>query len=252
MVDPRSLDLLAAAMLPAEETLDLGGWLVRVSPHLPFRRCNAVLPYGRADAAAARGENTPATPELTEPELSERIADVERHYRQQRCQPRFQLVPGHSPANLDIVLSGRGYVIEAPVDVLVADPATVSRSMVSLRFDVHVEVRDRLDRDLAERLCGSGAQVLGRALAYDRLIGAAGSRGVVALARRGPAVLSVGFAVSHQGWVGIFGMYTSGPQRRQGGAAAVLNGLSGWAAEQGAQGLMLQVETDNAPALALY
>jgi GNAT superfamily N-acetyltransferase len=236
--DPHVLDLLAAEMLPAEETIDLDGWLVRLSPGLPFRRCNAVLPYPAAGGPAV--------------DIDDRIAEVEQHYDRVERSPRFQLVPGHAPADLDVRLADRGYVIEAPVDVLVADPAVVARSAVSRRFDVRGEVRPRLGRDAAERLYAPHPSFRDRAAAYDDVIGQAQGRGVVAVARRGSVLLSAAFAVKVRGWVGIFGMSTPQVWRRQGGAAAVLYALASWAAEQGAQGMLLQVESDSSAALALY
>jgi ribosomal protein S18 acetylase RimI-like enzyme len=47
-------------------------------------------------------------------------------------------------------------------------------------------------------------------------------------------------------------MRTRLPFRKRGFARRVLERLAGWAAAAGAEGLYLQVEDDNAPALGLY
>ncbi len=53
-------------------------------------------------------------------------------------------------------------------------------------------------------------------------------------------------------WLGVHSMVTDPSYRRQGLARRVLAALAEWGAEQGATTLWLHVETDNAPAIALY
>jgi ribosomal protein S18 acetylase RimI-like enzyme len=53
-------------------------------------------------------------------------------------------------------------------------------------------------------------------------------------------------------WLGLHGLYVDPDARRQGLATAVLAALLEWGAEHGATTVWLHVETDNAPAIALY
>src|SRR3954469_20591084 len=73
-----------------------------------------------------------------------------------------------------------------------------------------------------------------------------------ASALSGGRVVAVGRGVLDDGWVGVFGMATLPEARRTGAARAILAALAGWAAERSAEGVYLQVEGDNAPALSLY
>ncbi|HET6165590.1 MAG TPA: GNAT family N-acetyltransferase [Marmoricola sp.] len=53
-------------------------------------------------------------------------------------------------------------------------------------------------------------------------------------------------------WLGVHDLFVEPEHRRQGLARAVMAALLDWGAEQGATTIWLHVETDNAPAIALY
>jgi N-acetylglutamate synthase len=53
-------------------------------------------------------------------------------------------------------------------------------------------------------------------------------------------------------WLGVHGLQVVPEHRGRGHATALMAALLGWGAEQGATTVWLHVETDNAPALALY
>lgn len=64
--------------------------------------------------------------------------------------------------------------------------------------------------------------------------------------------IAVGRAVADTGWAGVFGMATLPAARRRGAARSILFAIAGWAVNQGAPHLYLQVERDNAAARDLY
>jgi ribosomal protein S18 acetylase RimI-like enzyme len=64
--------------------------------------------------------------------------------------------------------------------------------------------------------------------------------------------IATGAAVLEDDWLGVHGLAVDAEHRRRGLAIAVLAELVEWGAERGARTVWLQVETDNAPALALY
>ena len=93
---------------------------------------------------------------------------------------------------------------------------------------------------------------LGLTAAASGILERIGPPAAYALAALDGRPAAVGRAVAERGWAGVFGMATLPAARRRGAAAAVLAALAGWAADQGAAGVYLQVEPDNPAALALY
>jgi GNAT superfamily N-acetyltransferase len=77
-----------------------------------------------------------------------------------------------------------------------------------------------------------------------------GSKGRAAFARIGGVAVGRGVAVD--GWLGITSMVTVPHARRGGHARAIVGALVAWARERGCTQALLQVESTNAPARALY
>jgi GNAT superfamily N-acetyltransferase len=64
--------------------------------------------------------------------------------------------------------------------------------------------------------------------------------------------VATALGVSDGDWAGVFSLLTRPAWRGRGAGRALLGALARWAASRGARRLYLQVERDNAPALALY
>jgi ribosomal protein S18 acetylase RimI-like enzyme len=64
--------------------------------------------------------------------------------------------------------------------------------------------------------------------------------------------VAVGRGVVVDGWLGITSMATAPDARRRGHARAIVHALARWAQSLGATGALLQVESTNEPARALY
>jgi GNAT superfamily N-acetyltransferase len=231
MADVRLLDELAANATAPGPAQVVDGWRLRVAPELPFRRSNAVVPFG-----------APA-PTL---DVTARIEVVERFYRDRGLPVRFQLSPAAEPGDLDARLAARGYTIDAPVDIYVAPTVRVLGQAGADLTPVNVEAA--VDPDWIAAFGENRARLEG----YAALLAAIEPRSAVAFVDLDGVPAAIGFGVLERGWVGIFGMVTRSDVRRRGGARAVLDALAIWAADQSAHGLYLQVETDNAPARVLY
>ena len=63
---------------------------------------------------------------------------------------------------------------------------------------------------------------------------------------------AVGRGVVHRGWLGITSMVTVPEARRRGHARAIVSALASWAVDRGCTHALLQVESTNEPARALY
>lgn len=270
----RRLDEIAANATPAALTSVIDGWLCKRARDLPFRRANAVLPpMGAGRDPAATGEA---------------LVAIEDWYGATDQRVLIQ-VSSADPASddLDALLAERGYGVEAPVDLMVGDlgevaglarPAArfcdVAEGTIKAKADGHrrpfaleTSVHGGTDPAWAR----SGHQVHGasgpsneRTAGYRRMLQPLGRRALEASAstREGADVASspvrtdlvgVGYALAEQEWMGLFGMFTSPEWRGRRVATALVLALAEHAAAHDlAEHVYLQVETDNAPAQALY
>jgi len=178
--------------------------------------------------------------------LGQRIARAESFYRARQLVPTFQVGTESRPLELDAELAARGYVVEAPVAVQVAESAHVARGPCV----VEVEVRDQLTDDWFE-LSGRRGRFASVHGIYRGLLQRIGERALFAAARVEGDVAAVGLGVRGSGWLGISSMFTSPAYRRQGAAGSILSALATHAASE-CRNIYLQVERDNVPARRLY
>lgn len=274
----RWLDEIATNATPAPRTTLIDGWLCKQAPDLPFRRANAVLPpigAGRDPATTAGA-----------------LAAIEDWYGATDQRILIQVSSADpAAADLDALLAARGYGIEAPVDLMIGDPRVVSeRARPAARFCDVVDAwsKENLDgllhrRSFIEVQYGGGCteawvnQCLlvhdddvrsrERTLGYGRMLEGIGRGALACVAISDPAVFSdldssapsdrriagIGFGVIQAEWAGLFGMYTAPSWRGYGVGSMLVQALAGFVNDHDQlQGLYLQVETDNAPAQALY
>jgi len=219
----RLIDELTANATAATTVQLVDGWLLRAAPEYPFRRCNSALPYG-GDRAG----------------LEARIDMVEDFYRERDLPARFQMSPAVLPVGLDDTLETRGYEIEEPTLVLVADtPRVIAQTM-------QAEAREiTFGEGIDEFWVAEYASAFGDDdAARDRL------RAYAHLLRHlGPAV---GLGVLERGWTGVYAMGTRKKARRRGAATSVLHALARWGHSRDAAHMYLQVEAMNDGARQLY
>lgn len=224
------------------------GWLLRAAPDLPFRRSSSVAPL-RSVALD---------------DLDQRLAGVGAFAARHGIEARIQMAPPPSGEErsldaLDAALEARGWAVEAPVTVMVGDPAVVAE-----------RCGDRPHLQAAVRPAGTTAPPpwagwdagtgrspspeITRLTAYERLLAGIGPAGswVSSGPDGDPVPTTVAAAVVERGWVGVFGMVTRPGARRLGGATAALSTIASWALAQGCTGLYLQVEVGNEAARTLY
>ncbi|HJZ61562.1 MAG TPA: GNAT family N-acetyltransferase [Miltoncostaeaceae bacterium] len=224
--DVRVLEGLAARAWPALLAEPLDGWTLRFSVGAG-RRANSVLPL---DAGEVLG-------------LGERIGAGERFYAARGVPARFQVSPAATPPGLEKALRRRGYRIDAPTDVLVADLDQLARE-ASPRAAA-VAIRSAPDRAWLEawERGGPSAEAMLRLVPHPSAFASlAGGDGAEAIGR----------GAVEGSWLGVFDMATRPGARRRGAATAVLAALARWGREAGARRAYLQVETANEGARAFY
>jgi ribosomal protein S18 acetylase RimI-like enzyme len=242
-VDPtdlRHLDEIAADATPAAIEQEVAGWWCKADPDLPFRRANVARPplgVGH-DAEAVR-----------------RSLAVVRSWYAARGQRLIVQVSAADPAAaaLDQRLAAAGLAIEAPVLLMVSTLADLGRS-TDPRWSP--AVRGGIDEAWGRgpgSVVGADPDQVERAAAYGRMLAPAGAEVLAAtIADADGATLGMGIGVLDRGWVGVFAMATAPGHRRQGIARSIVEALATAATERGAVRAYLQVETDNAPAIACY
>ncbi len=225
--DILALDRIAACAWPAPESTFLGGWQLRFGDGVS-RRANSCAPFPPAPSAA---------------EFEDRVRTVETFYQHHGLPPRFQISPAAIPDGLDDALAQRRYVIEAPVNILVAPNDAVARLQTQ---DDLVTVDEQAPNDWWRFYIN----------AFDRDASGilAGARDTVGFAsvRGSSGIETIGLGVIGGGWLGIFGMFTLHAHRGRGRAKQLMTTLAAWALARGAFGIYLQVEDHNDGARRLY
>jgi GNAT superfamily N-acetyltransferase len=174
------------------------------------------------------------------------IARIEAAYRAKGMSPVFRLPEVEGLSSLAEALTERGYVPTQPTQVMRADLARVA------------EVADPGPGMLLERPDEAWASVfLGEGFdpedGAQRVAVLSNSPGAVfAAVRDETGTHAVGVLSLAEGWASLHGMRTRRDRRGQGLAGQVVARLAHAALERGATKAFLQVETGNAPALALY
>jgi ribosomal protein S18 acetylase RimI-like enzyme len=220
-----ALEVILAAWPPLERE-HLGDWALRFAGGFT-RRANSVLAIGE-----------PALP------LDDAIERCERRYAAHGLRASFQLREGHGSGALERVLGTRGYVHEYPAHILAGPlPAAQPDTRVShddLPSDAWLEVW--LESRREPEAAGLARPILERV---------SRPRSFACLRLEGRVVAAALGTVS-QGWLGLSCLAVREDARRQGLARALVGALAAWAAGHRAEGLWLEVEHDNEPALRLY
>jgi ribosomal protein S18 acetylase RimI-like enzyme len=219
---------------PAAEVRELGGWRLRFMSGVT-NRGNSVW-IGR-EAEGGR-------------DLLSRIREAEAFYRARGVAPMFQVTP-LAPEELDPVLAERGYRAHTRTSVHAAGTARVAS--LPLPEGVSAWCEPALDPAWFE-VSGHRGRFQGEAVAvYAGLLARLGDRAGFARARTADGeIAAVGLGFCAPPLAGISSMLTLPAQRGRRLGLAVLVALARWAGERGAARLYLQVEDQNASALALY
>ena len=228
MPDAASIEYATIESWPAAETVEHHGWLFLAASGVTGR-VNAVWPL------EWRGGDVEAA-----------IDDAERWYAARKLAPRFKLTDdAFAPLDLSARLAARGYAETMPTLIMsrpfgaaigAFDGALISASMNAL-FDRALRDSTPDPDELEER----------RSIAAR-----APSPAAFAARADGERPLAVGMSAVAGELAGIFLMRTVAEARRQGHARHILRALLTWASERGARHAFLQVDAENAPAIALY
>jgi len=233
MTSAADLQHRAATSWPAAETEWLSRWLLRASSGVT-KRANSALPLGDPGLA-----------------VDDAVAEVERWYADRALPPRFQLFDGALPAGLAAALGGHGYLRTDETIVMTGPVMAASAPVAAAPAEPAVELRADPDDEWLAALDAAEptgwrpdlrAELLRRPTPPRR-------HGAVRVDGR---IAAVGRCVVDDGWAAFAAVATTPEHRRRGHSRTLMSALGGWAVTAGARSAYLQVEADNAPALALY
>jgi GNAT superfamily N-acetyltransferase len=225
----REIQERAVRAQPIEHTEYAGGWRIGRTASDSWWH-GSVIPHGE-----------PA-------DLPAHVASVERAYAAWGRRVSFQISPGICPDGLDGLLAARGYRRVGPIllqcaaasEVLAAlDPIPLETRVDRTPHDDWLAVLSRVQGRAASRADRANLERLALPSAYASI-------------RLGGRTIGVARAVADSGWTGVFALAVLPEARGRGAGRELIRVLAAWAEAQGMPNLYLQVEAENAPALALY
>jgi len=225
--DVEAIERATVAAVSPEAAEELDGWLLPFDTGIVGRAKSAVpLRHAACEAAV--------------------VAEIEARYEARGLPPLFRIADDPCFDSMRKELERRGYRAGRPTLVQIADSKTVRQ----VSTEATAEVATAPDAAWAALFLGEGFDPVdgaSRVRALSRTPGA-----VYASVREDGRAVAGGAAAFGYGWASVHGMRTEQAHRGRGLAARVLAGLAAVALERGIERIFLQVEDDNAPALALY
>jgi GNAT superfamily N-acetyltransferase len=232
----RDLDLSAERAWPPARVEILDGW-----------RC-------RLDRGVTRRANSVLAADWTGKDLPQGFSKAENIYEKAGLTPCFQITPAAQPLELDEALAARGYGANGHSLVQRADLLCRSDTTASLpdtaasNPDVRLTARAGAAWCAALQAGGPREQGLAKCQILERI------ELPCAFVACGPEAApdAIGLGICDGEVVWLNSMYSRPEARGRGLARRLLTAIACWAAKQGAEALMLQVEADNVPARRLY
>ena len=224
-----TLEDLSLNAWPSHQTLLYDGWILRFANGYT-KRANSVNPVYSSKL-----------------DLDEKITFCEHIYRGKKLDVVFKLTAAASPANLDEVLSARGYQLDSPTSVQILE---LRSAEISLSPGVHFH--DDLSAEWLDAFCRMSS--LGgqrRESLQQILLNIIPRRCFVSFIRSGQ-ILAAGLGVLQSGYIGLFDIVVDKEWRNQGYGRQIVESILHWGRQNGAQHSYLQVMLNNPHALHLY
>lgn len=230
-LDPRRIEEAGLNALQTQRQLFYDGWLLRLSA---------------GKAKRARSVNAHFGSTLP---LDRKIEYCERTYARHGLAPLFRMTPFNCPPDLEDALDARGYVS--------FDQTLVQAARLECAPDIPAKAHDveigTLNVDAFVEATGDlrGSTVAQRDGHRERLMNSPLDTRCMAVRASGRVACTAQVALD-DGLVGVYDVVTAEDSRGKGYATLACASLLSWAWQHGANAAYLQVNEDNAPALAIY
>jgi ribosomal protein S18 acetylase RimI-like enzyme len=244
------IERLAARAWPAEENVEVDGWLLRRTLGVDRRRANSLLPPADTAHALRTLELALATAEELDFTQTVQVSPAESHLRLDEALADR----GMSFGGQTLVLAGPLGGTPSPaadITIRVRDGAPNPGPLASAPA-IAVELTD-LTTDWVDAW-GSVSGLEGTHETADLVLSQLDDRARFATAIDASTSEPLGtcIGVTESGWLGLFSLHVTRSARRRGIATQLVDALSSWSASSGAASTYLQVEADNAAALSFY
>lgn len=226
----KELEEISMNAWPSLQTFMYDGWILRFSNGVT-RRANSIVPIYESTK-----------------EIEAKIEFCERLYANHKLPTIFKITSASTPANIDKVLEGNGYAIDAETSFqtinLYADSVIDSSCEISIDssysdywlqcyMDFNNHDKDKFD-------------------IYKMLLEQIRTKKGLLLLRNNEKTVGCGLGVLEGEFVGLFDIVVSPEERGNGFGKAVVESLLNWGKREGATTGYLQVMLNNTPAINLY
>jgi Acetyltransferases len=226
----RKLEEISTNAWPSLQTFMYDGWILRFGNGVT-RRANSIVPIYESTK-----------------EIEAKIEFCERLYADHKLPTIFKITSASTPANIDKVLEGRGYAIDAETSFqtldLYADFVTDSCCEISIDssysdywMQCYMDFNNH-DKDKFNT--------------YRSLLNQIRTKKGLLLLKHNGTTVGCGLGVLEGDFVGLFDIVVSPDERGKGFGKAVVESLLNWGKREGATTGYLQVMLNNIPAINLY
>jgi GNAT superfamily N-acetyltransferase len=230
-VDPRRVEEAGLNAVQTQRQLFYDGWLLKLS-----------------GGQAKRARSVNAFFGSTLP-LIDKIEYCERVYAQHGLAPLFRMTPFNCPADLEPALAARGYLA---FDETLVQTLRLAEAPAIPEAAADVEIAALGAEAFVEAVAELRGSTAGQRDAHrERLAHSPLDKRCVAI-RAGGRVVCTAQVALEGGLVGIYDVVTAKDARGKGYATLACASLLSWAWQHGANAAYLQVNADNAPAVAIY
>jgi GNAT superfamily N-acetyltransferase len=218
------LEQLSDLTWPAERVSEYGKWRLRISDGFTMR-ANSAIPLG----AGPIGEPPIA--------LADAVKEVINIYRENNLQPTFT-IPLPIYEELDQYLESTGWSVKVAANFLIRD---IGNTVTVANDEFTSEIMNYPSGSWLEMRADQPLEKL--MLRYPARYG---------VVKKGDAVIAVGRIAISDTWSIVTRLLVDPDHRGKGVAKLLMNNLLAAASGDGATKVALQVDDENAPALALY
>ncbi len=226
----RDLELLASYCWPAREIVNYKGWIIHWDEGVTWR-ANSVLP-DRWDS------------KIDVEQVIDYVVDL---YNEKETPPAFKISPASQPKGLDELLEEKGFEQRMVTHVQTAPIEEVSCHSPRVPVDLFKITDDSLDLLMYQSKREKKAIEVRREIIHR----ISGDKNIARVMMHGN-IAGIGLGVVERDWLGLFSIRTLPEFRRRGIGWSINCALAMWGEDHGAKRVFLQVEAENAPALALY